>query len=311
MTADSLVLTGYNSTLQRSSMEKTLLFYQQMDFSPQGCGSPKFRAGIFDPVSPFDNFNSDKHPSLCESSCDSNSSNNSSGSSGDSDHVIIVNNLNRPCEADLVKEFGHLREPSSHVTNYACVGVSPKKNVHFDLIYERLHLTGWFYPHLTMYEAKCKLRDCQPGTFLLRNSSDPTRLFSLSVKTKRGTTSIRIQIHNGLFSLESDPTSSSPTPSSDCVVKLVECYVKAREEKAARKRQETGRSSLDKFVLLETTGRMDTPLTLERGLTTQPHSLAHLSRLAFNRQSELRKTNKLKFVAPKIEEYLCQYPYSV
>ena len=50
----------------------------------------------------------------------------------------------------------------------------------------------FYYARMTHAEAKSRLRGAVVGTFLLRDSADPRYQYSLSVRTARGTTSIRI-----------------------------------------------------------------------------------------------------------------------
>lgn len=71
-------------------------------------------------------------------------------------------------------------------------------------ILERVEECPWYWGNLTGQDSKKVLTGAEPGTFLLRLSSDPKYLFSLSVKTKRGPTSIRIVHENGYFRFDSE-----------------------------------------------------------------------------------------------------------
>ena len=67
-----------------------------------------------------------------------------------------------------------------------------------------LQMSGWYHGAMTYREAKMKLKPCENGTFLVRDSSDDRYLFTLSVKTPRGTTSVRIEYEDGQFTLDSE-----------------------------------------------------------------------------------------------------------
>lgn len=120
---------------------------------------------------------------------------------------------------------------------------------------ERLYQTGYYYGQMTAQAARDTLRQTDVGTFLVRASSDPLALASLSVKTPRGTTAIRILYANGLFRLDCGPQSVHKMATSDCVVKLIEHYM-----------SESTSESGNKCVFLEGSGRRDTPLVLTRPL---------------------------------------------
>ena len=58
---------------------------------------------------------------------------------------------------------------------------------------------------LTAATARRRLRAAATGTFLVRDSGHPAHLYSLSVKTPRGVTSIRTVYDVGAFRLDCDP----------------------------------------------------------------------------------------------------------
>lgn len=90
---------------------------------------------------------------------------------------------------------------------------------------EALQNSGWFYEGLSWQESAAMLMATTPGTFLVRNSSDPRFLFSLSVQTDRGPTSVRLHYHDGHFRLDAAPKLVPVMPVFQCVVRLVEYYV--------------------------------------------------------------------------------------
>jgi len=73
-----------------------------------------------------------------------------------------------------------------------------------------------------------------PGTFLIRPSSSSSNLYTLSINTKKGPTSVRLVFENLRFRLDAaDQRLVSVLPSFDNVLSLVEYYVKnsGKEEK--------------------------------------------------------------------------------
>lgn len=60
-----------------------------------------------------------------------------------------------------------------------------------------LRQSGWYYEGITYQQSHDLLKDRPLGSFLVRESSDPRFLFSLSVQTERGPTSVRIHYING------------------------------------------------------------------------------------------------------------------
>lgn len=63
-----------------------------------------------------------------------------------------------------------------------------------ELLGKRLSNSCWYYDSMTWQQSEDLLKDCELGTFLVRNSSDPNYLYSLSVQTKNGPTSIRLDV---------------------------------------------------------------------------------------------------------------------
>ena len=60
----------------------------------------------------------------------------------------------------------------------------------------------FYYQDLDSNGARALLERAPEGTFLVRDSSDSRFLFSLTVKTERGATSVRIQYQRGFFQLD-------------------------------------------------------------------------------------------------------------
>ncbi|XP_062581013.1 suppressor of cytokine signaling 2-like [Saccostrea cucullata] len=165
--------------------------------------------------------------------------------------------------------------------------------------------TGWYYENFSSQEAKSLLRKEPVGTFLIRDSSDPKYLYSLSVKTSRGTTSVRILYHKGQFQLDSDERISAKMPKFDSAVRLVDFYARLTS---------MGRSYVCRW--LESSGRKDLPIVLQKPKSNCVVDLKQLCRLSINRSlpKTLSRSKVLNYVdklpVPKpIKNYLKEYPY--
>lgn len=103
--------------------------------------------------------------------------------------------------------------------------------------------------HQSMFTVQ--FPSCQPtnfcyqqiGTFLVRTSSNPKFLFSLSVQTERGPTSVRLHYVNGYFRLEAQPHLYNAMPAFPNVIDLIQYYVD--EFKRYRK----GKFAFDKLIV--------------------------------------------------------------
>jgi len=174
----------------------------------------------------------------------------------------------------------------------------------YSLDYERIASTvtkleesGWYYGQLSWQQATDMLKGKQVGTFLIRDSSDSMYLFALSVQTERGPTSIRIHYCNGQFKLDAEDLLVGNMPLFDCVVKLVDYYVKLSQTDKAKA-----------HVWLDVSGRRDRPIQICRPLYHRVPQLQHLCRLVLNGQVPIQRINQLNL--PKsLETFLRNYPY--
>lgn len=169
-------------------------------------------------------------------------------------------------------------------------GVRPKFNS-FESALQTLKDSGFYWSAITSNEAKDLLKHKQLGTFLVRQSSDPRHLFTITLKTVLLVTSVRIVMLNGLFRLDS--AGDSYVPSFDCVVKLVSYYV------AAATKESHGKSKWTKSKLI-----------LTRPLYKEVSSLKHLSRIAVNRHLHPEGSHALPLPA-HLKLYLRRYPHLV
>ncbi|XP_044759453.1 suppressor of cytokine signaling 2-like isoform X2 [Coccinella septempunctata] len=174
-----------------------------------------------------------------------------------------------------------------------------------------LRLSGWYYEGITYQQSHELLKNAEVGTFLVRNSSDPRFLFSLSVQTERGPTSVRLYYQQGFFRLDAQPHLLAAMPMFPCVLALVEHYV--NQSKLCKNSSQ---------VWVDFTGKWYSPIVLERPLrkNQEPPSLKHLARIAINRELKLSTKPKVAFLTPphaqlelpkSLTAYLEEYPYSL
>ncbi len=163
---------------------------------------------------------------------------------------------------------------------------------------DRLSECGFYFRGLNHTDARCKLKDHPPGTFLLRDSWNSNFIYTLSAKTPRGTTSVRIAYTGGRFRMDCDPHLVSSMPRFFCILELVQYYLSVSKRKGS------------KCVWFESSGRRDTPVILTAPLREQVLSLKHLTRKAVHRTVSNDKLEQLP-VTSQILEYLQKYPFHV
>ncbi|KAF7286813.1 suppressor of cytokine signaling 2-like [Rhynchophorus ferrugineus] len=177
-----------------------------------------------------------------------------------------------------------------------------------------LRQSGWFYEDISFQESNDLLKDTKVGTFLVRNSSNPKFLFSLSVQTERGPTSVRLYYINGYFRLDSQPHLQHVLPAFPNVIDLIQHYVQEfiKNSQNAKDTQVW----VDNQGQLYSSIRIKTPLR-KRG---EPPSLKHLARLSIHKA--IYGSNKPKIalmLAPhkqlelpnSLVSYLSEYPHWV
>lgn len=162
-----------------------------------------------------------------------------------------------------------------------------------------LRTCGYYYEGISRQEAKEKLRHRKMGTFLLRDSSDPRYLFSLSVKTTRGTTSVRIEYRAGRWRMDCEDRLVGQMPEFPNVVALVDFYIKLS-------RNDTN----NQCVWLESCGRRDTPVKLVTPARSGLVSLQHACRLVINKHTPEDDVKRLDCLPSSLKRYIQEYPYS-
>lgn len=178
-----------------------------------------------------------------------------------------------------------------------------------------LQQSGWYHEGLTWQQSQEALKDKEPGTFLVRNSSDQRFLYSLSVQTEQGPTSVRLHYVCGKFRLDSEPYLSSLMPMFDTVIDLIVHYVKCSAS-AARTAGGGGQ------VWVDSKGCMFSRILLKNPLyrVDKVPKLKHLARLAVHHAIELSTTPRISLLPPphkqlelptSLKDYLAEYPYSM
>jgi len=177
-----------------------------------------------------------------------------------------------------------------------------------ETVYGRLAQCGFYYGRLSVDGASERLRRAPVGTFLLRDSADERHLLAISVQTCRGTTSIRLLYHAGLFRMDCSQNQEHLMPTFDCALRLVVHYVRRT-------------SAVSSYVLVETSGRRDTAVVLRRPLYWRVDRLSHLCRRAVHRalshgpavnsQSHRDSVVDRLQLVPSLRSYLKDYPYEL
>lgn len=174
---------------------------------------------------------------------------------------------------------------------------------------QALRLSGWFYEGITYQESQELLQKTPVGTFLVRESWDPRFLYSLSVQTDRGPTSVRIHYISGYFRLDAQPHLQATMPMFPGVIELVQYYV-----------MQSRASMNSNQVWVDPKGKLYSAILLDKPLRKdgKAPTLKHLARLAVNKA--LHNSGKTKQLATQLgykqlempsslKDYLSEYPY--
>jgi len=163
----------------------------------------------------------------------------------------------------------------------------------------------WYWGNISGEKAKSLLNGASPGTFLIRDSSDRRYLFSMSVMTRQGPTSIRLIFSKGTFRVES---SGLISPRSPCVVSLI---LRMSHLAATRTGQSVARQipeEDDNIKIEHQNGTFPKPYRsalLEKPLYSKVPDLKHFARLVINR------FNLRNYTESRDIEYIRAYPYPI
>ncbi|KAJ8965153.1 hypothetical protein NQ314_004378 [Rhamnusium bicolor] len=174
-----------------------------------------------------------------------------------------------------------------------------------------LRQSGWYYEGITYQESHELFKGAPLGSYLVRNSSNPKFLFSLSVQTERGPTSVRLFYVNGYFRLDAQPHLQSAMPLFPSVIDLVQHYV-----------EQSRLCKNSAQVWVDPNGKWYSSILLEKPLRKklEPPSLKHLARLAVHKALQASAMPRLAMLPPphtqldlptSLTAYLSEYPYSL
>ena len=189
--------------------------------------------------------------------------------------------------------------------------------------------TGWYWGGMTASDAQAVLQAASEGTFLVRDSSHPLYMLTLSVKTKRGPTNVRIQYSCGRFQLDSSSPARPRLLSFPDISSLVQHYVGSGrgtpedgrtgmdevEEQGNKKKRGKEKEERDKadteFSPLVTEARDSAVLLKLKRPLCKPQafpSLQHLTRLTINKH--VACSAHLPLPGPLLR-YIQEYPFQL
>ncbi|XP_020644420.1 cytokine-inducible SH2-containing protein [Pogona vitticeps] len=169
-----------------------------------------------------------------------------------------------------------------------------------------LRESGWYWGSITASEAKQQLQKTPEGTFLVRDSTHPSYLFTLSVKTNRGPTNVRIEYADSKFRLDSNCLSKPRILAFPDVVSLIQHYVLSCTVES--KSEAPYPPPLPLPPIHKEMAASAVHLKLIRPLSRRDSvpSLQHLCRLQINRSTA--ETEQLP-LPKRMKDYLKQYPF--
>ncbi|KAM8867715.1 cytokine inducible SH2-containing protein b [Synchiropus picturatus] len=199
-----------------------------------------------------------------------------------------------------------------HVERMVCSSqnLAPSSNAAEDLVritsnLQYLQTSGWYWGSISASEAREALLTMSEGTFLVRDSSHPQYMLALSVKTRHGPTSVRIEYNWGSFWLNSISPGVADVQSFPDVPSLIQRYTASGHTPRDGIHPTTDSNSSqfatkDKGVLL----RLRRPLLRPQAFP----SLQHMTRLIINRNTNC--LDQLPLPKPLLG-YLRSYPFHV
>ncbi|GFO41834.1 suppressor of cytokine signaling 2 [Plakobranchus ocellatus] len=168
--------------------------------------------------------------------------------------------------------------------------------------HNELEQSCFFFGDTDSDTARRLLRRASVGTFLVRNSSDSRFLYSLSMMTERGATSVRIVYENGLFQFDCDQRIKDAMPRFESVLALLDFYVLLSQE---------GGNQVWRWE--ESSGNKHMKMTLLKPKRSSVPSLAHLTRVKVNQCLENVFFPHLSVdrlhISSKLKDFLKAYPY--
>lgn len=169
-----------------------------------------------------------------------------------------------------------------------------------------LGTSGFYYGRMGTMEAGRLLERFPVGTFLLRDSADRRYLLSISVRTDRGSTSIRIACDGSRFRMDAEPDLCHQMPTFDCVLRLIEYYRRICVGPFHSAQRREGRC-----VFLESSANRNVRILLRTPLRLRPESLGHACRKLIHAACVSGSAIHRLPVSPSLKAFLLDYPYDV
>jgi len=169
---------------------------------------------------------------------------------------------------------------------------------------QKLSESGWYYGQMTWIQSTALLKSTPEGTFLVRDSSDPRFLYTLSVQRgpNEGPTSVRIHFSEGKFRLDAEEKIQNLMPAFTSVVDLVEHY--SSQHKSAKS-----------HVWIDMGGQISPSIWLKAPLLKKVPTLAHSARLTVHQNLESQhqlEDVQSQFKLPYLlTRYLQEYPHKM
>ncbi|OXB56200.1 UNVERIFIED_CONTAM: hypothetical protein H355_016395 [Colinus virginianus] len=171
-----------------------------------------------------------------------------------------------------------------------------------------LRESGWYWGSITASEAKQHLQKMPEGTFLVRDSTHPSYLFTLSVKTNRGPTNVRIEYADSKFRLDSNYLSKPRILAFPDVVSLIQHYVTSCTTESKNEAPYPPPAPLPPVQKEVAVAAVHLKLLRPLGRQDSIPSLQHLCRLRINRCT----TEVERLPLPRrMGDYLKQYPFQL
>lgn len=167
---------------------------------------------------------------------------------------------------------------------------------------------GWYWGSITASEAKQHLQKMPEGTFLVRDSTHPSYLFTLSVKTNRGPTNVRIEYTDSKFRLDSNYLSKPRILAFPDVVSLIQHYVMSCTTESKSEAPYPPPSPLPPMQKEMAAAAVHLKLIRPLGRKDTIPSLQHLCRLRINKSTAAVDQLPLP---RRMGDYLKQYPFQL
>ncbi|XP_053159590.1 cytokine-inducible SH2-containing protein isoform X2 [Hemicordylus capensis] len=171
-----------------------------------------------------------------------------------------------------------------------------------------LRESGWYWGSITASEAKQQLQKMPEGTFLVRDSTHPSYLFTLSVKTNRGPTNVRIEYADSKFQLDSNCLSKPRILAFPDVVSLIQHYVLSCTVESKSDAPYPPPPPLPPIQKEMVTSAVHLKLIRPLGRKDSAPSLQHFCRLQINRST--KEVDQLP-LPKRMKDYLKQYPFQL